>query len=113
MSIYQSINYFTINKTIMKKYFLFIAMICCTIVTKAQSDKQPFLTKNLSGLAINNAKVTASGGSIYVTGVDESEARLEVFVSANNNQELSKDELQQRLDKYYTVNISTENHQLI
>ncbi len=97
----------------MRTYLLFIAIFCCSIATKAQSDKQPFLTKTLSGLAINTAKVVASGGSISATGVDESQARLEVFVTSNNNEELSKDELQQRLDKYYTLDISTNNNQLV
>jgi hypothetical protein len=97
----------------MRTYLLLITIICCGIATKAQSDKQPFLTKILSGLAINSAKVVASGGSISVMGVDESQTRLEVFVTANNNEELSKDELQQRLDKYYTLDISTNNSQLV
>src|SRR5436309_3354286 len=97
----------------MRTPLLFIAILCCSVTTKAQSGKQPFFTKTLSGLAINSAKVIASGGSISVTGVDESQARLEVFVTANHNEELSKDELQQRLEKYYTLDISTNNKQLV
>jgi hypothetical protein len=103
----------TTQRKIMRTLLLFIAILCCSVTTKAQSGKQAFLTKTLSGLAINSAKVMASGGSISVTGVDESQARLEVFVTSNNNGELSRDELQQRLDKYYTLDISTNNNQLI
>jgi hypothetical protein len=67
----------------------------------------------LSGESITGAKIDASGGSIDVTGVNGSEARLEVFVKPNNKENLSKEEIQKRLDEYYTLNISVSNHQLI
>ncbi len=97
----------------MKKYLLFLAIICCGAAVKAQSDKQPYLVKSLSGESVNSAKINGSGGSITVKGVNASEARLEVFVTANNNENLSKDELKQRLDEYYTLDISVSNNQLI
>jgi hypothetical protein len=97
----------------MKKYFLFTAIIFCNLVLKAQRDKQPYLIRPLSGKAINDAKINASGGSISVTGVSDAEARLEVYVTANNNENLSKEEIQKRLDEYYTLDISINNNQLI
>jgi uncharacterized protein involved in outer membrane biogenesis len=96
----------------MKSYLLFLAIICCITTVNAQ-DKQPYLVKSLSGENINSAQLTASGGSIHVTGVNASEARLEVYVTANNNQHLSKEELKQRLDEYYTLDISVSNNKLI
>ena len=65
------------------------------------------------GKSITGAKINASGGSITITGVSESEARLEVFITPNNNQDFSKDEIQQRLDEYYTLTISVDNNKLI
>ncbi|MEP6684139.1 MAG: hypothetical protein ABJA35_12800 [Parafilimonas sp.] len=97
----------------MKLYLPVLAFICCSIMANAQSDKQPYLVKSLSGESISSAKITGSGGSINVTGVNASEAKLEVFVTANNNQNLSAEELKQRLEEYYTLDISVSNHQLI
>ncbi len=97
----------------MKSFLLFLGIICCSVHIKAQSDNQPYLVKSLSGESVNSAKINASGGSISVTGVNAFEARLEVFVTANNNENLSKDELKQRLDEYYTMDISVNNNKLI
>jgi len=97
----------------MKTYFLLFIIACCSIAAKAQFDKQPYLTRSLSAESINNAKINASGGSISVMGVDATEARLEVFVTANNNENLSRDELKQRFDQYYTMDISVSNNKLI
>lgn len=97
----------------MKTYLFLLAIFSYSIATKAQSDKQPYLVKSLSGESVNSAKINGSGGSITVTGVNASEARLEVYVTANNNENLSKDQLKQRLDEYYTLDISVSNNQLI
>ena len=97
----------------MKKYFLLAAMACYSLLLKARDDKQPYMVKSLSNEAITNAKLEASGGGISVMGVSASEAKLEVFVTPNNNQHLSKEEIQQRLDEYYTISISASNHQLV
>ena len=64
----------------MKKYFLLAIIISCSLALKAQDDQQPYMTKSLSGEAITDARLEASGGSIAVTGVNGTEARLEVFV---------------------------------
>ncbi len=98
----------------MKIYFIFLAITCFSLAIKAQSDKQPYLTKSLAGETISSAKINGSGGSITVTGVNASEARLEVFVTSNNGiNNLSKDEIKQRLEEYYTMDILVKNNQLI
>lgn len=89
-------------------------MLSCGLVLKAQEEKQqPYMTRSLSNEAITNAKMQTSGGGITATGVSGNEARLEVFVTPNNNAKLSKEEIQERLDKYYTIDISVSNHQLV
>jgi hypothetical protein len=97
----------------MKKVFFISATICCSLVLKAQTDQQPYITKPLADQNISSARMEGSGGSISVTGVNASEARLEVFVTPNNNENLSKEEIQKRLDEYYTMDISISKGQLV
>src|ERR1041385_2453330 len=97
----------------MKPFLFSLAIMGCGLTLSAQSDKEPFLTKSLAGQNISDARMEASGGSISVTGVNESEARLEVYVTPNNNEKLSKDEVQKRLNEYYTMDISISKGQLV
>src|SRR5205809_5825184 len=97
----------------MKTCLVFAAMFCTCIALKAQTKDQPYLTKPLSTESITSATFDATGGSIDVTGVNNAEARLEVFATSNNNEKLSKEEIQKRIDEYYTMNISVSNKQLI
>src|SRR5436853_3780015 len=57
--------------------------------------------------------VETSGGGISVACVPASEARIEVYVSPNNNKnDLSKAEIQQRLNELYDLNISVASNKL-
>jgi hypothetical protein len=97
---------------IMRSFLLLVAMLSCGLASKAQDETQPYMTKSLSNEAITDATLQTSGGGITAAGVDGNQARLEVFVTANNKANLSKDELLARLNKYYTIDISVSNHQL-
>jgi hypothetical protein len=80
-------------------------------VSYAQTEKTPYLTKSLSGESIKNVKVETSGGSISVTG--GTEARIDVYVTPNNGKEnLSKEEIKQRLEEKYNVVINVSNGKL-
>ena len=99
----------------MKKYFLFLLLVAFQLLVKAQfnSNKEPLITKSLSNESIQNVEAQTSGGSISVLGVNISEAKIEVYVSANNNRnELSKEEIQQRLNEMYNLTISVTNNKL-
>lgn len=99
----------------MKKYLLFslLSALQLTVMAQFKADKEPFMTKPLSNESIKNVEVETSGGSISVTGVEASQARLEVYVSPNNNKnDLSKEEIQKRLDELYDLNISVANNKL-
>lgn len=100
----------------MKHTLLLLLLGCCTMLLQAQdrSNKEPYMVRSLSGDAIRNVEVQTSGGSISVAGGAASEARLEVYVQPNNSreQQLSKEEIQRRLDEYYTLTISTSNNKL-
>lgn len=99
----------------MKKHFLFLLLAAqsCFVMAQFKADKEPFMTKSLSNESIKMVDVQTSGGSISVSGVNASEARIEVYVTPNNNKnDLSKEEIRQRLDEKYDINISVANNKL-
>jgi hypothetical protein len=95
----------------MKKYLLFFALVAFQILVKAQTDKTPFTTKSLSNESIKEVEVETSGGSIAVSGVTTN-TRIEVYITGNNNKQLTKEEIQQRLDEKYNLNISVANNKV-
>jgi len=95
----------------MKKYLLFFVLAALQFSLKAQSDKTPFMTKSLSNESIKDVEVETSGGSIAVSGVTAN-ARVEVYITSNNNKQLTKEEIQQRLDEKYNLNISVANNKV-
>src|SRR6185312_15788771 len=54
-----------------------------------------------------------SGGSINVIGGSPSEARIEVYVRGNNDNKLSKEEIQKRLDEDYSLEVAVKDNQLV
>jgi len=97
----------------MKKYILFLSLVCVAAAVKAQSDKEPYITKSLSNQSIQNVKVETSGGSISVAGVSPGDAKIEVYVSGNNGLgTLSKDEIQKRLEENYELKVSVDGNTL-
>ena len=98
----------------MKKYFLFFLLAAqLSVMGQFKADKDPLITKSLSSESIKNVEVRTSGGSIAVSGVNASEARIEVYVSSNNNRnDLSKEEIQQRLNEKYDLAITVAGNKL-
>jgi hypothetical protein len=98
----------------MKKYLGLVLAVsfACFVQAKAQTDKTPFLTKNLAA-SVKTVKVQTSGGSIMVEGVTAGQTRIEMYVHANgNNNVLSKEEIQARLEKDYSIEIITSQQQV-
>jgi len=98
----------------MKKYFFFLSIFAFSVNSYAQvkGEREPYLTRSLTMEAIKNVELKTSGGSISVTGVS-SEARIEVYVYPNNSKDdLSKEEIKQRLEERYDLDISIENNKL-
>jgi DUF4097 and DUF4098 domain-containing protein YvlB len=98
----------------MKNYFsaFLIAALAFSLQINAQTNKEPFLTKNFPA-SIKNVKVETSGGSITVDGAGEGQTRVEMYVQANgNNNNMSKEEIQSRLEKDYAIEIITNNQQV-
>src|SRR5258708_8304558 len=98
--------------TNMKKTFLLLFIVSAITIVKAQSEKEPWLTKLLSTEWVKRVKARTSGGSISVSGVNASSARIEVYIGSNNgNKTLSKDEIKSRLENY-ELDISVNDHKL-
>lgn len=70
------------------------------------------MTKSLSGDAISSVVVNTSAGGIKVSGESGQSPRVEVYVKDNHGHNLSRDEIKQRLDRDYDLNISVNGHEL-
>jgi hypothetical protein len=100
----------------MKKYSLLLLISAIAISVQAQfnSEKDPFLTKTFSADAVKNVKAQTSGGSITVEG-GAGNTRIEVFVrpgNMRNGDNVSKEELQKRLDDDYELTVSVDGSTL-
>lgn len=97
----------------MKKYLLLLMLASPAYLASAQDSKTPFMTKSLSAAGIKEVFVRTSGGSISVSGAASEEPRVEVYVQGNNgDNNLSKAEIQKRLDEDYTLTIDTHDGEL-
>ena len=102
----------------MKKIILAASLLISAVVVYAQfnAEKDAYLTQSLSSEKISNAQVETSGGSISVAVAETGAQRIEMYVRPNNWNggiiNLSKDEIKQRLEEYYTVSIKSENGKL-
>jgi Putative adhesin len=88
--------------------FAFILSASCLAV-QAQHAESDYLYTTKSFRDASPKKIIAgtSHGNISVSDVPASQTRVEVYVrNSNSNQELSKQEMQKKLDEYYTLEIS-------
>ncbi len=101
----------------MKNFLIISLLSCVSFIAAAQSsgDNTPFLVKSFANGSVTNVEAQTSGGSIHVSGADNGEIRVEVYIQSNNGRpfELSKEEIQKRLDEDYELNISLNNNKLI
>jgi DUF4097 and DUF4098 domain-containing protein YvlB len=100
----------------MKKIVLFILLAPLTLTVKAQfnAEKTPLITRSLATDDIKNILSETSGGSITVTGVAAGEAKIEVYVVPNNYRQnnLSEQEIRQKMTDDYDLNIAVTNNKL-
>ena len=95
----------------MKQFSFLLLFVAGAFAAKAQTDKEPYLVKSLSNESIKEVEARTSGGSISVTG-GTSNSRIEVYVTNNNGKSLSKDEVKQRLDELYNLDIAVSGGKL-
>jgi hypothetical protein len=98
----------------MRKINLLLLLLIHAVLLKAQSDKQPFLTKSLAGESINSLEAKTTGGNISVSATSQSESRVEVYVTPNNGKanSLTKEEIQKRLDDDYELSVAVVNNKV-
>lgn len=98
----------------MKYFFLLLFANICLAVNAQNKSEKAYVTKSFSGEAISSVVSETSGGNISVTAVSPSEAHVEVFVNQNNNwqKSLSDDEIKNRINDDYDLNISIDNSKL-
>lgn len=95
----------------MKQLSLLLLFAAGVFIAKAQTDKEPYLVKSLTNESIREVEARTSGGSISVSG-GASNSRIEVYVQGNNGKSLSKDEIKQRLDELYNLDVSVSGGKL-
>jgi hypothetical protein len=78
--------------------------------TQSNKDGSVLWTKKAFPIAsIKAVNVTTSGGSISVTGDANQEAVLEMYVKPNRSRNLSRNEIQEILDRDYEIEIEQRN----
>ena len=86
------------------------------LVSKAQfnADKDPFLVKAFKDASIQKINAQTSHGNIAISSVPAAEARIEVFTRPGNWDErnISKEDIQKRLDDNYTLEINVSGDQV-
>jgi DUF4097 and DUF4098 domain-containing protein YvlB len=88
--------------------FTFI-LAASSLALHAQNAESNYLysTKSFKDASPKKITVGTSHGNISVSDVPASQTRVEVYVHSNQgNQDLSKQEIQKRLDEYYILEIS-------
>ncbi|MDO6435000.1 DUF4097 family beta strand repeat-containing protein [Flavitalea sp. BT771] len=99
----------------MKKLSLLILSGLQILAVAAQSPSggtRPYLQKSLAGLSIREVTAETSGGNIYVSGVPDAEARVEVYVRGNHGEELSGEDARRRLEEQFDLTVSTDDHKV-
>ena len=99
----------------MKKNLLIVlaAFISLSAFAQFNGDKEPFITKSFKE-SFSSTDVQTTGGNISVTGITTGDAKVEVYITSNNGKNnLSKDEIQKRLNEMYDLNVSVSNNKLI
>src|SRR5579864_3119554 len=88
--------------------FTFI-LAAFSLAVQAQHSESDHLytTKSFKDASPKQVVAGTSHGNISLSDVPASQTRVEVYIhSSNGNQELTKQEIQKRLDEYYTLEIS-------
>ncbi|MGR3810261.1 DUF4097 family beta strand repeat-containing protein [Jiulongibacter sp. NS-SX5] len=92
----------------MKKLILPFILLFFAFQLAAQ---EPFVVRSFDAGSVKNLDVKTSGGQIVVYGDAEDEARVEVYIKSSRGGELSKREIESRLDDY-TLEVGMEGSTL-
>jgi len=77
--------------------------------------QEAFLTKSFKGESVKDVESTTSGGNISVEAVASGDQRVEVYIwpsNRNKSSNISKEEIQKRLDELYDLTVSVTGNKL-
>jgi DUF4097 and DUF4098 domain-containing protein YvlB len=96
------------------RVILSFLLLVSGIFAQAQNSRSLlYLSKPLSAESINQVEAKTSGGGIEVTGVNPSEARIEVYINGNDRHDsYTKEEAQKILDKDYDFSVTVSANKL-
>lgn len=98
----------------MKKICLLLIGGLGALAAGAQSSEHPpFMTKTFPRGSVKSIEAQTSGGNISVEGIASGDARVEVYVWADRREDLSKDEIQKRLQDQYDLEVAMEGDKLV
>jgi hypothetical protein len=98
----------------MKKILFLLVAGLPVVAVYAQGDREPYLQKSFARGAVHELETQTSGGNISVVGSASGEARVEVYVQGNNGRwNLSKEEIQKRLDEQYDLTVELQGSKLV
>ncbi|HEX8528481.1 MAG TPA: hypothetical protein VF646_00595, partial [Cytophagales bacterium] len=80
----------------------------------AQHDNEkPYLTKSFPANGIRNVRVETSGGGIAVSGQNDGEARIEMYVRSNRGRDMADADIKERLEKDYDITLEKNGDALV
>ena len=96
----------------MKKIANILFVILLTVAVHVQGqDREPYITKSFSSESVREVYARTSGGSVDVEG-GSSQARVEVFIKGNNGRSLSKEDIKERLEEDYKLELAVVGGEL-
>jgi hypothetical protein len=98
----------------MKILSILLIAACQSIAVMAQESvgSIPYSTKYLADDSIHDVIVNTSAGDVLVTGQKGQTPRIETYITDNYGNQLSKEEIQKRLDHDFDMQIAVKGRQL-
>ena len=104
-----------------KLFFISVSALLSAVLFTAPVSAQrnePFTTHNFGALvmsSINVVETSMINGSITLSGIDGSEAIVEMYVSGNNpsSRQWSDEQIRQELEASYTIEVKLEGEKLL
>ncbi len=100
----------------MKKIvLLFVGGLGVLAVSAQSKEDLPYMQKSFPRASVKAIDAETSGGNIAVYGSASGDARVEVYVWPDNgrDRDMSKDELQKKLEQEYDLNVSLDGDKLV
>lgn len=91
---------------------MLVLFAALAVWTASLAQDGAYLTKSLAKETVSDVYARTSGGGISVSGVGVGETRVEVYITGNNNRTLSKDEIKEKLEEDYKLDVSVSGNKV-